>query len=159
MKGLASILGLTPISLEESPNRLMFLSFFIKPRLKDFFTKNGKQWRAILGKSPEDMIRLFLEKSIIERASVAERLNEKYKINELRALLKEKGMTQSGNKDELINRLLGCDLEGMEKLTAKLELYKCSRRLRVCGKIHPASRPKEKRCREECPFSLGSERV
>ena len=126
VKSLAKMLGIASTTWEETPNGLLLLSFLIRPRMKEYFTKNSNQWRAILGKSPENMIRLFLDKSMIERASVAERMNEIYKINDLKSMLKEKGMPQSGNKAELINRLLDCDHGGMEKLTDRLELYKCS---------------------------------
>jgi hypothetical protein len=55
-------------------------------------------------------------------------LSYKYKVTELKDMLKQRSLPVSGLKDELIQRLVQADPDGMKKSVAELSLLKCTQR-------------------------------
>ena len=61
-------------------------------------------------------------------ADLNDLLSYKYKVNELKAMLKQRGLPMSGRKDNMIQRLVQTDTNGMRKAVAGLTLLKCTQR-------------------------------
>ena len=53
-------------------------------------------------------------------------LSYKYKVTELKDMLKQRGLAVSGRKDEMIQRLVQADTEGMKKAAGGLSLLECT---------------------------------
>lgn len=132
---------------KKSPAHLLFLSKFRTPRAVDDFSKSDT-WRAVLKEAPKKAIKRFLDEGMLEQASLAGLLNYKYKVSELKAMLKRRGLRVSGRKAELIERLVQADPQGMRKAVRGLSVLQCSEQGRMIAEQYLAEE-KEKRARVE----------
>jgi hypothetical protein len=82
--------------------------------------------RQTLGESTEDAIERFVRAGVLIPATLEESLSVIFQVAELKKLLKERGVKQSGNKSELVEKLIDTDRIGAEKLLAKHRVMKCS---------------------------------
>lgn len=111
---------------KNSPAHLLLLSKFLSPKAPADFAKK-ENWASLLEESPEKAIKRFLDDRMIELVSLEELLEYKCKVTELKKLLKQRGLSTSGNKDELVRRLVQSDPEDMRKEAAGLLVYKCTK--------------------------------
>jgi hypothetical protein len=68
----------------------------------------------------------FLKENALEQASLEGCLAHRFKVAELKAMLKQNGLSVSGRKADLIDRLVQVDPEGMKQAVSGLSLLQCS---------------------------------
>lgn len=88
--------------------------------------KYAEYWESALKEKPQRAIQRFLKERMLEPAELTELLNFKFKVSELKRMLKKRLLKVSGCKSELIKRLIDSDEEEMTKITKDLEILKCS---------------------------------
>jgi len=82
--------------------------------------------RQTLGESTEDAIERFVRNGVLVPATLEESLSAVLQVAELKKLLKERNVKQSGSKSELVEKLVEADRNGAEKLFKKHRVMKCS---------------------------------
>ncbi len=132
---------------KNSEAHLLLLSKFIHGQEASYFIKWGN-WEKILNESPQRAIKRFIDEGMLVNADLSTLLSYKYKVNELKDLLKQRKLAMSGTKDELVQRLIHVDNEGMTKLTAGMELLRCTQTGREIAEQYTASE-REKRTKVE----------
>ena len=63
---------------------------------------------------------------MIAKAGLNEHLAYKFKVSELKTILKRYNLPLSGRKDDLIARLIQADSQGMEEVVADITVYCCT---------------------------------
>jgi hypothetical protein len=109
-----------------SPNYQMLLSLFAKPCFIANITRNEEKWFSLLNIPSRKAINFLISKQLIETATVEERIVKKYKLSELKTIVKTKGLKLAGKKEELAKRILEVSFDEMNSATAGMELYKCT---------------------------------
>lgn len=132
---------------KNSKAHLLLLSKFIRGQEVSYFTKGGN-WEKVLNESPQKAIKRFIDEGMIVNADLDTIVSYKYKVSELKDLLKQRGLAVSGTKDELVQRLIQVDKEGMMKLISGMELLTCTQTGREIAEQYIASE-KEKRTKVE----------
>lgn len=113
-----------PLNWKESSSHFNLLLAFDKPR----DIKQVLEWdwpRQTLGEKTEIAIERFLQEGLLVPASLEESLNRLFQVAQLKKLLSERGLSISGSKGELIERLITHDKQGMVKVTGN-NVVKCS---------------------------------
>ncbi len=122
---------------KKSPAHLFLLSKFLKPKSPDHFS-NYKELEYTLKETPKKAIKRFLKKKMVESVSLPELISRKFKVSELKKMLKKCGLEASGNKDKLINRLIEFNKEEMIRVTQDLVLFHCSDKGRIVAENYLA---------------------
>jgi len=110
---------------EESSTHMELLKVFSKPHDVNHILT----WQTIrqsLGESIEDAIERFVHNGVLVSATLEESLSVAFQVAELKKLLKERDLKQSGSKSELVEKLISTDRAGVEKLLKKNRVMKCS---------------------------------
>jgi len=141
---LRSIFG---FDWRKSPAHLLFLSKFRRPRAMGDFTQSDI-WKAVLKETPNKAMRRFQDEGLLEQASLNGLLDYKYKVSELKPMLKQRGLPISGRKAELIERLVQADPEGIKKATRGLSVLQCTEKGWAIAEEYLAQE-KEKRAKVE----------
>jgi hypothetical protein len=128
---------------KKSHAHLLLLSKFLSPRTAEDFSKSDA-WEAALREAPQKTIKRFVKEGMIESASLAGLLDYRYKVSDLKKMLKQRGLPVSGRKADLIARLVQTDPKGIRKATQGLAVLQCSEQGRVIAEQYLA-REKEKR--------------
>jgi formylglycine-generating enzyme required for sulfatase activity len=106
------------------PTDIWYLSTFLKPRQPD-----GRfldvEWSRALGEPHERVVERFIDHGVLMRSSVAVRLDTQFTRDQLRSQLYAKGLSPSGSKDVLVERLIAHDPAAAE-LLASSAVYQCS---------------------------------
>lgn len=121
---LRSIMG---FDWKKSRAHWLLLSKFINPQNPDDFSKSDI-WENVLGEKPSQSIKRFLDEGLIAVAEVESVLDYKYKVSELKDMLKQRGLPMSGRKDDMIKRLVNADPIGMKKSVEKLNIFQSVQR-------------------------------
>lgn len=116
---LHSIMG---FDWKRSKAHWLLLSKFINPQNPDDFSKSDI-WENVLGEKPSQSIKRFLDEGLIAVAEVESVLDYKYKVSELKDMLKQRGLPVSGRKDDMIKRLVTADPIGMKKSVERLNVF------------------------------------
>jgi len=132
---------------KKSPAHLLFLSKFCRPRAIDDFSQSDI-WEAVLNEAPKKAVKRFMSEGLLEQASLSGVLDYKYKVSELKPMLKQRGLPVSGRKAELIERLVESDPDGMRKVVRGLNVLQCTQQGRAIAEEYLAQE-KEKRARVE----------
>lgn len=111
----------------KSEAHLLFLTKFLRTRTAQEFA-NADYWRDVFGETPQQAIRRFVTDGMLTAPGLPELLAYRYKVSELRAMLKQRNLSVSGRKADLISRLIEADPGGMEKAVAGLSALHCSDR-------------------------------
>jgi len=119
---LTSLLG---FNWRNSKAHLLLLSKFLNPNSIDEFAK-ADYWNNALGENAKQAIKHFLDEGLLLRADLEGQLDYKFKATELKNMLKERGLTVSGRKDELISKLIQADPENMKKSVKEIVIVLCS---------------------------------
>jgi hypothetical protein len=107
-----------------SKAHLLLLSKFLVPHTINDFAQSD--WASVLGETGRQAIERFRNDGLLTEAGLNAQLGYKYKVSELKDMLKHYGLSVSGRKDDLIQRLIQVDPEGMKKKTAALVVWQCS---------------------------------
>jgi hypothetical protein len=86
------------------------------------------RWRQVLKEEINTAINRFLVEGVLIQADLGTKLNCKLNTNELKKMLKERSLSSSGKKGDMIQRLINNDPEGMSKAIEELTVLKCSDR-------------------------------
>ena len=131
-----------------SEGHIFLLSKFIRAQESKYFYSNKEYWGRILDESPQKAIKRLVEEEMLVRPSLDFLVSYKYKVTELKGMLKQYGMPISGKKDELTNRIIQTDKEAMGKLVSEIELLVCTQPGREIAEQYKASE-NEKRTKVE----------
>lgn len=115
---------------KESPAHLLLLSKFTKGRPYDYYL-TVDYWDSVLKEKPGRAIDRFIKDGMLEPIDLKERINIKYKISDLKDILKENGLALSGRKNDLIERLLDKNKSIMDELTKDINIFKCSQEANI----------------------------
>ena len=109
---------------QESKAHLLLLSKFLCPHTIEDYA-NADYWKHVLGETPSKAINRFLDEGMLKRTDIAKSLEYKYKVSDLKKMLKERNLPVSGDKSDLISRLIETDPSGMEKTVSGLNILIC----------------------------------
>ena len=112
---------------QKSKAHWLLLSKFITPRCPDDFTRTD-DWKNVLGEVPIKAIKRFVDAGLLTKGDLHAHLSYKFTVTQLKDMLKQAGLSVSGNKDELIERLVQKDEPGMEKRVAGLNVLICTQK-------------------------------
>jgi hypothetical protein len=111
---------------QKSPAHLLLLSKFLNPHIIEDYEKTVMSWEQALGEHPKKAIKRFLKEGMLNRAGLANSLAWKYRVPDLKKMLKERNLPISGNKSKLILRLIESDPNGMKEYISGLKVLICS---------------------------------
>jgi hypothetical protein len=104
-----------------SPGHLSYLACFRNP-------KEGKfAWELLTNESGGSAIERFLRDGALEICELPERVAHKFKVSELKDVLRQHDEKPSGDKTNLIQAVLAVAAEEMKAATRGLLLYKCTK--------------------------------
>ncbi len=103
---------------------LFLLSRFLTPRETTY--ADGSHWDAALGETASHAIFQFINDGLIEPTSLKEKLERQHTVVDLKALLKQRNLKTSGNKESLIDRLVEVDRLTMESTVYHIKIYSCT---------------------------------
>jgi hypothetical protein len=132
---------------KESKAHVLLLSKFIRAQEASYFEEHG-YWEKVLNESPQIAIKRFINGGMLASVDLSTVVSHKYKVSELKALLKQRRLVASGTKDELVQRLVQADKRGMMELTAGMDLLICTQAGREISEQYIAAE-KEKRVKVE----------
>lgn len=104
---------------------LLFLSKFLYPQSQDVFSRDTR-WAEALGELPDVIFRRLMAQGLIARAEPAVVLEWRFNTQQLRALLKERGLPVSGRKEVMVRRLVEADPDGVITAVQNYDLYSCT---------------------------------
>jgi SAP domain len=110
----------------KSAAHLLLLSKFLKPHTIEDYKKTVMPWRQPLGEHPKKAIKRFLKEGMLNRGGLADSLAWRYRLPDLKRMLKERNLPISGNKSKLILRLIEADPNGMGAHASGLKVLVCS---------------------------------
>ncbi len=113
------------IEWQKSPAHLFFLCTFLRPHTVQEIQIHT-DWKLILGEDPNDIVRFWLSEGILRYAPLNVRLSYKFTISDIKERLRKINYPVTGNKEELVLRLIQGDPEGAEKLCSDVLLFECS---------------------------------
>jgi formylglycine-generating enzyme required for sulfatase activity len=110
----------------QSSAHVWFLTTFLKPRQPDNHYL-GVDWTLALAEPPGKAIERFLAQGVLTRAPLQVRLETQFTRDQLKQMLRdhEPPLPISGNKDELITRLIREDMAAV-LVAVTVEVYQCS---------------------------------
>jgi len=119
---------------QKSQAHLLLLSKFIRPHTIEDYENSWANvqsqfwpsWTKVLGETPSKAINRFLDEGMLKNADIPKKLEWKYKIPDLKRMLKERNLPVSGNKGNLILRLIKADPNGMKEDVYGLNVLICS---------------------------------
>jgi hypothetical protein len=112
---------------QRSQAHLLLLSKSVRPHTaEDYENLSIFSWKQVLGEAPSKAVNRFISEGMLKYADTAKRLEWKYKIPDLKKMLKERKLPVSANKSELTLRLVGSDPNGMKEFVSGLNVLVCS---------------------------------
>jgi len=133
-----------PSDWRESSAHLLFLTDFIRPRALDEPAWSTGYWDSVLGESPWEAVKRFLDEGILVPVDVNHALDHKFTVPQLKEMLRERGLKVSGRKAELITRLVEADPDGMKEIAVGLSLVWCSEQGRKIAEQYLAEQEEER---------------
>lgn len=110
---------------KKSPAHLLFLSKFREPRNIEDISRQD-YWQDVLDEKPLEAVNRFIKDGMIKEGDLYSCMDYKFKVSELKIMLKAQDLKQSGRKAELIARLVDDDPEGMKRAVSGLKIYNCT---------------------------------
>ena len=105
---------------EEEEKYWYFLSYFLEAKdpAKDRYFES---WSEILGRPYKQVLKEALNRGLIVRAGLKEKLGGMLRMPDLQELLRELGLTVSGKKDTLLSRYIEARPQEAERRASKME--------------------------------------
>jgi hypothetical protein len=110
---------------KNSKAHLLLLSKFIYPREPKYYYDQDN-WARVLNEPAQKSIKRFINENMLVNADLEYRVSYKYKVHELKELLKQRGLSISGIKKELVSRIVLADRDRTSKLVADVEHLLCT---------------------------------
>jgi len=116
------------ISLDKNVDAaLLLLSKFSRPDNIEHYA-NDLNWHAVLGENPKEVINGFYKEGLIYEGNIKEKLDCFLTIEDLKDKLGKEDLKLSGNKNELLDRLIEEKKDTLEKEFADKRVFKCTDR-------------------------------
>ncbi|MHB0858027.1 MAG: SAP domain-containing protein [Anaerolineae bacterium] len=112
---------------QESQAHLLLLSKFLDPQEPKKYARRD-EWQTVLGQPVAKAIRQFVDEGMLVSPNLAELVDLQFRVSDLRSMLRERGLTISGPKANMIARLLEADPSGMKTLVSGTTVLQCSAR-------------------------------
>lgn len=109
---------------KKSDPHWLLLTKFLFPLDQNYFS-GMEAWESVLGEKPSQSIQRFVDEGLIGLADLEDTLSCKYRLPELKNLSKQYGLPVSGNKIDLIKRLLTKDPVAMKNSVEGLTVLQC----------------------------------
>jgi hypothetical protein len=109
----------------DSEPHLLLLSKFFDGESPSKYV-NSEDWESVLGETPIKAIRRLHDESMLQSASLPRLLNYKFTVAELKRMLKENGQKISGNKAQLIQRLIENSSLNLRDIVKTTTVYECT---------------------------------
>lgn len=129
------------------PAQLLLLSKFLAPRSPDDFTAPG--WTEVLQAPPAAIIYALHDAGLLTSAGLADRLNHRFKVSELKSLLKLRGLPVSGKKETLISRLVEAAPDEARQLVDRHTVYICTASGRALAEGYLAAQQAQRTAAEQ----------
>lgn len=114
----------------KAPAYIELLGYFSKPqpikRVRDFKSFGWSFNRALTPRQINRALDDYVSKGDLIRCSVLETLAAALSGAELRRLARKKGLSTSGSKSEIVERLLVEEHHSFEEMASQLDVFKCS---------------------------------
>ena len=107
---------------QKSPAHLLLLSKFLNSHTVGDYEKTVVPWRQLLGEHPKKAINRFFKEGMLDRADLINSLAWRFRVTDLKKMLKERNLPISGNKSKLILRLIESDPNGMKAYVSGLKV-------------------------------------
>lgn len=115
------------VDWNNNEKHLMFLEQFLNSKI---VANVSEHWASLLGESPQVTISRYIRDGVLVPISLESKVALDNNIPDLKKLLKERGLRVSGNKTELLNRLMDADEHGMAERYKADTRYECSPEVR-----------------------------
>lgn len=110
---------------KRSRPHLALLACFLNARPIDDILRD-ERWPTVLGEPVSNAVSRFMSSGALTHAGVPEGLAYLLKVSDLKKMAKERGLSQSGRKDQIIARLVNSDYEGMAAVASRIDLLVCT---------------------------------
>lgn len=114
----------------DSSAHLLFLSKFLKPQEIDGLGWIGghtrEEWEDVLSMSVTQAFHHLYADELVEQAALLDRLLYKYKVIDLKEMLKHNKLPVTGKKIQLATRLIQFDTQRARELVEGLVVFKCT---------------------------------
>ncbi len=120
-------MSINEFNWKESNSHLLLLCKFKSPLSPADFV-NSDIWVSVLGENAKQAIDRFSQEGLLVASDLKNTLSYKFKVSELKEMLKKRGMSVSGKKEELILRLIDADPGGMKKVIVGLNVFECTKK-------------------------------
>lgn len=112
----------------KSSAHLFLLSMFLEPRAPETILTGawGEKWEGVLREPADKAIKRFQKEGLLVESDLAGKLDFCFKVTDLKDALRQRNLTVSGRKPDLIARLLAADPKGMEKAIKGIAVLVCS---------------------------------
>jgi len=137
---------------KNSKPHLELLSKFIRFNSLDKLLSNeyySSSWKEFLEESPKKAFERFINEGYLNKSNLNDMLDYSFKVTELKTLCKSKGLSTSGKKSDLIDRLIKTDKKGMMSEVKSIKIYSCSDSGLNLAQDYLDMRLEEKRIAEE----------
>lgn len=105
---------------------LLFLSKYEEGRIIGDIPYPKNDWYYALHETPDHAIEKFIRDGLIEEFDLPKKISFRYKVVDIKELLRGKGLKISSRKYELIQRLLVADRKQAEALVHNLKILGCT---------------------------------
>jgi hypothetical protein len=130
---------------------LLLLSEFSTTRNRERIIRDPR-WAAALRAEPLKVIDKLCAQGLLAEADLGARLREKFKVPDLKQLLRERRLPVSGNKQALIDRLIEADRDGARAAAEDIVVLQCTEA--GCDVVEPFMRARENAYRAAEDLSL-----
>jgi tetratricopeptide (TPR) repeat protein len=116
-----------------SPAHLFFLANLLEPKRVDDLPR-CLDWERLLGSSPTEAVQELLDLGALELEGTGKPLAERmtqFHVTTLKEMLRARDSSLTGNKEELIARLIELDPQAMEEALGEVSAYCCSQGART----------------------------
>lgn len=129
--------------LKQSEPHKMLLSRFLNGSSLENIARDPR-WADVLREEPAIAVQKFVDAGLLEPASTIQKLSADFGVANLKKLLKDRGLKQSGSKLELAERLVEHDEPGMLSIVSDSRILICAGDGRVLAEEYLALKKDEK---------------
>lgn len=115
-------------------------------------------WEPKLEEPAITALRRFVETGLLVPAPLEAKMDQAFKVTDLKPLLKALGLPVSGKKDALISRLIAADESGMAAKVADLDIVQCSPEGKILADAYLAQAEEDRQHAERKCLALLKER-